>query len=281
MRIGCFIVLLIAVIIINAGVTIALINQNNKTNGAALSMFGDSQTKEEGGKVTITGRENSITRAVRGVEPAIVSVNVFKTQTVRGGNPFGFSFFDFFDFAPMQRQVQSIGTGVIYDPEGFIITNAHVVSGANQIRVVLPDKREFDAQVIGMDERLDIAKLKINGNNLPHARLGTSRGLIIGEWAIALGNPYGFLMNDSRPSVSVGVISALNRNFAPREDKRSYRNMIQTDAAVNPGNSGGPLVNINGEVIGINTFIVSESGGNIGIGFAIPIDRVKEIVNKL
>ncbi|MDP2400451.1 MAG: trypsin-like peptidase domain-containing protein, partial [Actinomycetota bacterium] len=220
-------------------------------------------------------------RAVREVEPAIVSVNVFKTQTVRGGNPFGFSFFDFFDFAPMQRQVQSIGTGVIYDSKGFIITNAHVVSGANQIRVVLPDKREFDAQVIGMDERLDIAKLKINGNNLPHARLGTSRGLIIGEWAIALGNPYGFLMNDSRPSVSVGVISALNRNFAPREDKRSYRNMIQTDAAVNPGNSGGPLVNINGEVIGINTFIVSESGGNIGIGFAIPIDRVKEIVNKL
>ncbi|MDZ4181634.1 MAG: trypsin-like peptidase domain-containing protein [Candidatus Cloacimonadaceae bacterium] len=281
MRTGCFIVLLIAVIIINAGVTIALINQNNKTNGAALSMFGSTETKEEGGKVTITGRENSITRAVREVEPAIVSVNVFKTQTVRGGNPFGFSFFDFFDFAPMQRQVQSIGTGVIYDSKGFIITNAHVVSGANQIRVVLPDKREFDAQVIGMDERLDIAKLKINGNNLPHARLGTSRGLIIGEWAIALGNPYGFLMNDSRPSVSVGVISALNRNFAPREDKRSYRNMIQTDAAVNPGNSGGPLVNINGEVIGINTFIVSESGGNIGIGFAIPIDRVKEIVNKL
>jgi len=132
-----------------------------------------------------------------------------------------------------------------------------------------------------MDSIHDIAKLKISGNKLPHAALGNSNDLIIGEWSIALGNPYGFLMNDSNPSVSVGVISAIKRNFAPREDKRSYQNMIQTDAAINPGNSGGPLVNINGEVIGINTFILSGSGGSVGIGFAIPVDTVKAIIAKV
>jgi serine protease Do len=155
------------------------------------------------------------------------------------------------------------------------------VSGATQIKVVLPDKREFDAELIGIDEIHDIAKLKIRGNNLPYATLGNSSDLIIGEWSIALGNPYGFLMNDSKPSVSVGVISALGRNFASREDRHDYKNMIQTDAAVNPGNSGGPLVNINGEVIGINTFIFSENGGNVGIGFAIPINTVKSIIDNI
>jgi serine protease Do len=206
---------------------------------------------------------------------------VIKTEIVRGRRNYGFSFFDFFDFVPMQRQVQSIGSGLIYDSSGLILTNAHVVSGATEITVVLPDKREFDAKVLGVDEVTDIAKLKIDGTNLPSAPIGDSRDLIIGEWAIALGNPYGFLMNDSKPSVSVGVISAVNRSFAPRNDGHNYRNMIQTDAAINPGNSGGPLVNIKGEVVGVNTFIFSESGGNIGIGFAIPSEQVKAVLAKL
>jgi len=266
MKPGPIFVLLLAVLIINAGVTLILINR-----------VGPAQTTQPVTKNDIAARHNSITAAVQAVEPAVVSVNVIKTEVIRGGNPFGFSFFDFFDI-PLKRQVQSIGTGLIYDPAGYIITNAHVVSGATQIKVVLPDKREFDATVVGADDTRDIAKLRINGSRLPHARLGSSKDLIIGEWAVALGNPYGFLMNDSKPSVSVGVISAVNRSFAPREDKRSYRNMIQTDAAINPGNSGGPLVNINGEVIGVNTFIFSENGGNIGIGFAIPIETVKEIL---
>jgi serine protease Do len=155
-----------------------------------------------------------------------------------------------------------------------------VVQSATEITVVLPDKREFSATLVGIDDTHDIAKLKINGSNLPSARLGSAQNLMIGEWAIALGNPYGFMMSDPKPTVSVGVISALNRSFAPQEG-RSYRGMIQTDAAVNPGNSGGPLVNIQGEVIGINTFIVSETGGNIGIGFAIPVDQVRSILNTL
>jgi serine protease Do len=266
------------ILLLNAGITIALINRNNDRAVTDVShMF---SAKEQANRAVDISRENAITNAVRMVEPAVVSVNVIKTEVVRARSPFGFGFFDFFG-SPMQRQVQSIGSGVIYDPEGYIITNAHVVSGATQIKVVLPDKREFDAGIVGIDQIHDIAKLKISGNKLPHAKLGNSSDLIIGEWSIALGNPYGFLMNDSKPSVSVGVISALNRNFAPREDRHDYKAMIQTDAAVNPGNSGGPLVNINGEVVGINTFIFSENGGNIGIGFAIPVNSVKAILNNL
>ncbi len=277
MKIGCFGIILI--VLLNAGITLALINHFNDKPTDIQGMFKDktdSPTKND-----IATRENAITKAVRMVEPAVVSVNVMKTELVRTRSPFGFGFFDFFGDQLMQRQVQSIGSGVIYDPEGYIITNAHVVSGATQIKVVLPDKREFDAGIIGIDQIHDIAKLKITGHKLPYAKLGDSKNLIIGEWSIALGNPYGFLMNDSKPSVSVGVISAINRSFAPRADKHVYRSMIQTDAAVNPGNSGGPLVNINGEVIGINTFIFSENGGNIGIGFAIPANIVKSIIDQM
>lgn len=273
-NISCASVILI--LLLNAGITVVLIDHFNGKQENVKSMF--SKSPSAATKAVSASRENAITNAVSMVEPAVVSVNVIKTELVRARSPFGFGFFDFFDSSPMQRQVQSIGSGVIYDPSGYIITNAHVVSGATQITVVLPDKREFDAGIIGIDQIHDIAKLKISGNQLPSAKLGNSNDLIIGEWSIALGNPYGFLMNDSKPSVSVGVISALNRSFAPRQDKQSYKAMIQTDAAVNPGNSGGPLVNINGEVIGINTFIFSENGGNVGIGFAIPINSVKAII---
>lgn len=269
---------IIVILLLNAGITIALINRNN--DRAMTDMGHMFSPKAEANKAVDVSRQNAITNAVRLVEPAVVSVNVIKTELVRARSPFGFGFFDFFGY-PMQRQVQSIGSGVIYDAKGYIITNAHVVSGATQIKVVLPDKREFDAGIVGIDQIHDIAKLKISGNRLPVAKLGDSSDLIIGEWSIALGNPYGFLMNDSKPSVSVGVISALNRSFAPREDRHDYKAMIQTDAAVNPGNSGGPLVNINGEVIGINTFIFSENGGNIGIGFAIPINSVKAILQAI
>ncbi len=144
--------------------------------------------KAEANKAVDVSRQNAITNAVRLVEPAVVSVNVIKTELVRARSPFGFGFFDFFGY-PMQRQVQSIGSGVIYDAEGFIITNAHVVSGATQIKVVLPDKREFDAGIVGIDQIHDIAKLKISGNKLPVAKLGDSSDLIIGEWSIALGIP--------------------------------------------------------------------------------------------
>ncbi len=225
-------------------------------------------------------RRNSITDAVAMIEPAVVSVNVMKTERYNR-NPFFDEFFQDFFGAPMQRQIQSIGSGVIFSEDGYLITNAHVVEGATQIKIVLSNGKEYDGKLIGIDRVHDIAIVKCNGKDFPMAQIGISSDLIMGEWVIALGNPYGFLMKDSKPSVSVGVISATNRNFVQKNDGKVYKGMIQTDAAINPGNSGGPLVNINGEVIGINSFILSESGGSVGIGFAIPIDRVKKIAEEL
>ena len=223
-----------------------------------------------------SSRRNAITNAAGIVEPAVVSVNVIKTQMVKRRHSF---FFGFYDEVPYS--IQGIGSGVIFSPDGFIITNAHVVEGATEIKIILTDTRQFDAKVIGIDTSHDIAVIKIEGDELPFAKFGDSDELIIGEWAIALGNPYGFLIKDSKPSVSVGVISAINRDFAENKDGKIYRHMVQTDAAINQGNSGGPLANIFGEIIGINTFIFSESGGSIGIGFAIPVNAVKKSVREL
>jgi serine protease Do len=272
----------IVILLLNAGISLMLINNTHGSLFGKDSFFSKKEARQSANQALNNSRQNAITDAVEAVEPAVVSVNVIKTEIVRGNvNPFGWPFGDFFGGAPMQRQVQGIGSGVIFDKEGYIITNAHVASGATQITVVLPDGRDFDAKVTGIDETNDVAIIKISGSNLPYAKLGTSSDLIIGEWAVALGNPYGFLMNDTKPSVAVGVISAVKRNFGQRQDGKLYKDMIQTDAAINQGNSGGPLVNINGEVIGINTFIVSESGGSIGIGFALPIDRVKNITEEI
>lgn len=232
--------------------------------------------RDEDGARLYTSRTNLITDAVQLVQPAVVSVYVTKTRMVR--RRLGF-FFDFYGEIPYN--IQNIGSGVIFTKDGYIISNAHVAEGATEIKVVLPDNREFDGTLIGVDSVHDVAIIKIEGDNLPYAKLGNSSDLIIGEWAVAVGNPYGSLIKDNKPSVSVGVISAVNRDFARNEDNKIYRRMIQTDAAINPGNSGGPLVNIYGEVIGINTFILSESGGSVGIGFAIPIDRVKKISEEL
>ncbi|NQV17626.1 MAG: trypsin-like peptidase domain-containing protein [Armatimonadetes bacterium] len=221
-------------------------------------------------------RHNVITKAVELIQPAVVSVNVTKTKYVRRRLS---HFFGFYDNIPYD--IESIGSGVIFNKDGYIITNAHVVEGATEIKIILTDGRQIEGKLVGIDSVHDIAVVKISGKELPWAKLGNSSELIIGEWAIAVGNPYGFLIKDSKPSVSVGVISAVNRDFAENRDKKIYRRMIQTDAAINQGNSGGPLVNIYGEVIGINTFIFSESGGNIGIGFSIPINRVKKSAEEL
>ncbi len=234
------------------------------------------QEKQSELQELLISRRNAITDAVEKVQPAVVSVNVIKTRVRRRiFNPF----FGFFDETPYQ--VRSIGSGVIFSDDGYIMTNAHVVEDATEIKILLEDERQFEAELIGYDNVHDLAILKISSDELPKAVLGDSDNLIIGEWSIALGNPYAYLMKDSKPSVSVGVISALNRDFSQERDGRIYRRMIQTDAAINQGNSGGPLVNIYGEVIGINTFIFTETGGNIGLGFAIPINRAKRIASEL
>ncbi len=230
-------------------------------------------------------RTNAIVLAARMASPAVVSVTVTQTRVVTY-DPFGFGGFDEFfrDFFPrrsFRQEVKSMGSGVIISSKGDVITNAHVVQNATRIKVTLPDNREFEAEVEGLDESRDLALLKVNGADLPAARLGDSDDVMIGEWAIAIGNPFGFLIEDVQPTVTVGVISAVRRDVRSGRDGRVFTDMIQTDAAINPGNSGGALVNAVGEVIGINTFIFSHSGGSEGIGFARPINDVKQFVREV
>lgn len=231
-------------------------------------------------------RTNIITQTVEKVSPAVVGINVIEIQEYR--DPF-FSFFDdpffkrfFGDRGTYNREVKGLGSGYIISSDGFIVTNDHVAGNATKITVTLTDGRTFDAQVIGSDPASDICLIKINENNLPYITIGNSDEIIIGEWVIALGNPFGLFELNDKPTVTVGVISATGMNLEPIND-RYYLNMIQTDAAINGGNSGGPLVNSLGDVIGMNTLIYTAGGvqGNIGLGFAIPINKVKAIIEEL
>jgi serine protease Do len=230
-------------------------------------------------------RRSAVVRAAETVGPAVVSISIIQTRYVRGQSPadaFGF-FFDRYLPGPIYRQrVPSLGSGLIIDRAGVILTNEHVVHGAEQIKVTLTDGRTFDGKLIGSDPNYDLAVLRISGENLPAAPIGDSDDILVGEWAVAIGNPFGFLLNDYQPSVTAGVISAKGRDIqSSGEGTGIYKNMIQTDAAINPGNSGGPLVNGDGKVIGINTFIFTESGGSLGIGFAIPINVASRVVREI
>lgn len=234
-------------------------------------------------------RRSAVVVAAERVSPAVVSITVIQTRVVTRSpaaffnDPFFDQFFrEFFGARRYVERVPSLGSGFIVTPDGLVVTNEHVIRDASEIKVTLPDSREFDAEILASDPEYDLALLKINGKNLPYVELGDSDSLIIGEWAIAIGNPFGYLLEDAHPSVTVGVISALHRSIKTGGDIPAvYADMIQTDAAINPGNSGGPLVNALGQVVGVNTFIISKSGGSMGIGFAIPINRVKFIINEV
>ena len=221
-------------------------------------------------------RSNAIVEAATEVAPAVVSVNVLRTEQVQTR-----SFFDPFSM-PRTRRSRGLGSGFIISPDGVILTNDHVIQGAERIMVTLPDGRDFEAELVGTDQLTDVAVLRISGDQLPVARLGTSEGLMIGEWALAIGNPFGNLFSNSEPSVTAGVVSATGRHIIPDDAARVvYLGMIQTDASINPGNSGGPLVNSAGEVIGVNSSIFTRSGGSEGLGFAIPIDRAIHVADQL
>ena len=230
-------------------------------------------------------RKNIITETVKKVSPAVVGINVIEIQQYR--DPRG-SFFDdpffrqfFGDRRSGSREVKELGSGYIISPDGYIVTNDHVAGNASRITVTLTDGISYDAKLIGSDPVSDVALLKIEGDNFPYVEPGNSDEIIIGEWAIALGNPFGLFEVNDKPTVTVGVISATGMNLEPISD-RYYLNMIQTDAAINGGNSGGPLVNSLGEVIGMNTLIFTAgSQGSIGLGFAIPINKVKTIIEEL
>jgi serine protease Do len=230
-------------------------------------------------------RENAVVRAARAVAPCVVGVVVTQIQVVR--TPYYTDdFFDFFfgpDLLPRYRQVESIGSGFVIRSDGMILTNYHVVRNAAKLFVNFSDGRRIEGKIIGADEHADIAVVSVNSGGFRAVRFGDSDRAMTGEWAIAIGNPFLTFINDAHPTVTVGVVSALNRNFAPAEGVY-YQGMLQTDAAINPGNSGGPLVNAAGEVIGINTFIYTGSAGNkgsIGIGFAIPINRARRVADEL
>jgi len=251
------------------------------TGAVVLAAFAQS-----GASVDVsTSRRNAIVAAVERVSPAVVSITVVQRRVVEERDPLMSQFFGPF-VSPfgrrVVRKVQGIGSGVIFDERGHILTNEHVVNYATAIDVMLPDGRRCEGKLVGADRLTDIAVLKIDMEGLPHAPLGNSGDLMIGEWAIAIGNPFGLIINDPRPSVGVGVVSATDRTFTQvGGGNRVYRGMIQTDAAINQGNSGGPLVNALGEVIGINAFIVSKTGGYQGLGFAIPISRAKRVAEEI
>lgn len=231
-------------------------------------------------------RSTAVVRASERVAPAVVAVNVLRTRPVQVRNPFFDDFFGGFFGAPggqtRMQQVPSLGSGFVVDPQGTILTNDHVVRGAERILVTLPDGRDAEAVLVGSDEATDVAVLRIDEPDLPVAPLGRSDDLRIGEWVIAFGNPFGNLISNPEPTVTVGVVSAIRRHIVPSgQNQGFYLGMIQTDAAINPGNSGGPLVNALGEVIGMNASIFSRSGGSEGLGFAIPIERVLQISDDL
>jgi serine protease Do len=223
-------------------------------------------------------RRTAITEAVSRVAPAVVTVQTEILERV-APDPFDWPFGG---GESQQRSSAGLGTGFIIRPDGVIVTNAHVVAGATRVSVMMRDGKTFPAKLLGADETNDLAVIKIDASGLPVAKVGNSENLLVGEWAIAIGNPYGFLLGNSEPSVTAGVISGIGRNLVARgEGSAAYFDMIQTDASINPGNSGGPLVDGDGEVIGVNSSIYSTSGGSIGIGFAIPINRAVRVVDDL
>ena len=248
-----------------------------RSSGSPLPQDQTAQREASNQELT-TGRTTALTRAAERIAPAVVSVNVLRRQQVRAR-----SFWDQFFLPPgAGRQAAGFGSGIIFHEAGYILTNDHVVRGAEEIRVTLPDGRDFPAELMGTDGVTDVAVLRIQGEDFPTAALGTSQGLMIGEWTMAIGNPFAYLLSNSEPTVTAGVVSAVGRHIIPQEqDQGFYLGMIQTDASINPGNSGGPLVNALGEVIGVNTSIFSRSGGSEGLGFAIPIDRALKIAADL
>ena len=192
-------------------------------------------------------------------------------------------FEDFFGNIPSEYGRIALGSGFIIDKDGYILTNAHVVSQAKEIKVTLSDGKEFNAVLKGKDPRADLAIIKIDANNLTPVKLGDSDNLKIGQFVLAMGNPFGISTGyeNPEPTVTMGVVSALHRYLPAAPGRASFEDLIQTDAAINPGNSGGPLVNIRGEVVGVNAAILTRSGGYEGIGFAIPINKARRILNRL
>lgn len=235
-----------------------------------------------------SSRENALTRTVKQCSPAIVGINVTERRS-------GITYIDdgwlsriFPRFRYQQYDVSGLGSGFLISSDGYILTNHHVAGNASKIVVTLTNGEKHDAEIVGSDLSSDICLLKITGKNFPYLKFANSDDAIVGEWAIAMGNPFGLFDINAKPVVTVGVVSNIGISFVSKEnnDYRIYKDMLQTDASISSGNSGGPLLNSMGEVIGMNTIIFtttssSQGAGSIGIGFAVPINRVKRVIDLL
>lgn len=275
--------LTVAVLLVIAGVIVGVVLSAN----FGLLSLGQAKVEPIPPKVTehLEATEKAFVEISKRVVPSVVNISTTKMTKGFEGNSLSPFFQDPFfrrffgdDFSrdhetPKRHKEQALGSGVIVSEDGYIITNNHVVSGADEIKVVLSDKREFTGKIVGADPKTDIAVVKIKATNLPTIQWGDSDSIEVGEFVLAIGNPFGLTQ-----TVTSGIISAKGRANVGIAD---YEDFIQTDAAINPGNSGGALVNIRGELIGINTAIFSRSGGYMGIGFAVPSNMSKSVMDSL
>ena len=246
-----------------------------------MPMIFDSQFEPSYKTNKLNSSSNHFVDAISKVKESVVGISVNKVDNETPTFEFKNGIFVPYD---KSKNIQTLGSGLIFSNNGYVITNTHVIRDASEIFVTLVGGKKFQAQLIGFDELTDIALLKVEALNLPVSDLGDAAKLKIGDWAIALGNPLGLFDLSYQPTATIGIISGLNIDFGIKENNYVYKDMIQTDASINEGNSGGPLINVNGEVIGINTFIMTGSSykkGSIGIAFSIPINRVIDIVHEL
>lgn len=262
--------------------SIKMTPENTIENSSSTAQLINLDTRDSNNQQLWNQRQNIITQTVANVSPAVVGINVKEIRQYRSpwsNDPF---WRQFFGSGTYNQTVQGVGSGAIISPDGYILTNDHVAGTADEIVVTLTNGTQYKAEKVGSDLTTDICLLKIEGNNLPYIKFGNSSKIIIGEWSIAVGNPFGLFSMTDNPTVTVGVISALGMNLNPLNG-RYYMNMIQTDASINQGNSGGPLVNSLGEMIGMNTIIYTAQGsaGNVGVGFAIPANKIKKIIDEL
>ncbi len=262
-------------------VIIAFVLVQRNTDGRAESLLGDNNQTypaSMSGTSIDESRRNGIVLATEQVAPAVVSITASYTRRTRPVFDVWFQRW----YPGRERTLAELGSGVIVDKRGYVFTNYHVVANAERLQVTLSDGKTYAGTLVGTAPSYDLALIKLDGEGFRAAPLGNSDDLLVGEWAIAIGSPFGFNLADTQPTVTVGVISANHRDIKQDENSEQiFNDMIQTDAAINPGNSGGPLINSRGEVIGINTMIFSQSGGSVGMGFAIPINRAKRVMEEI
>ncbi len=263
-----------------------IFSNNNSSNVRSIdTIYVEKVNNKE--KITesiYNSRNTIITNTVKNVSPAVVGISVKELRQYQYNSPFNNHPFwkHFFGTQVLNKEISGLGSGAIISPDGYILTNDHVAGTADEITVTMSNGMHYKAEKIGTDLTSDICLLKINATNLPYIPLGNSDDILIGEWVVALGNPFGLFDVSDKPTVTVGVISAAGMNLSP-VNNRYYIDMIQTDASINQGNSGGPLVNSVGELIGMNTLIWTAQGssGNVGVGFAIPSNKLSKVVAEL